>query len=118
MKQLLCMLLIASCFAQPVRAQDLVPLGTFTTTAYCPCYKCSEGWGRQTSTGATATAGHTVAVDPKVIPYGTKVMIDGIVYTAEDCGGGVKGNHIDIFYDTHSETVKHGVQNKDVYLIK
>ena len=91
--------------------------GTFKTTAYCPCYSCSEGWGRSTSTGATARASHTIAVDPKVIPYGTKVMIDGVVYTAEDRGGGVKGNHIDIFYDSHSETSQHGVRYKEVYII-
>lgn len=91
--------------------------GTFKTTAYCPCYSCSEGWGRKTSTGATARASHTIAVDPKVIPYGTKVMIDGVIYTAEDRGGGVKGNHIDIFYDSHSETYQHGVRYKDVYII-
>ena len=91
--------------------------GTFKTTAYCPCYSCSEGWGRSTSTGATARASHTIAVDPRVIPYGTKVMIDGVIYTAEDRGGGVKGNHIDIFYDSHSETRQHGVSYKDVYII-
>lgn len=92
-------------------------LGVFKTTAYCPCQSCSEGWGRSTSTGARARAKHTIAVDPRVIPYGTKVMIDGIIYTAEDRGGGVKGNHIDVFYDTHSETRQHGVSYKEVYLI-
>lgn len=92
-------------------------LGTFKTTAYCPCHSCSEGWGRKTSTGATARAKHTIAVDPRVIPYGSKVLIDGTVYTAEDRGGAVKGNTIDIFYDTHSETRQHGVRYKEVYLL-
>jgi len=93
-------------------------LGLFRTTAYCPCYQCSEGWGRQTSTGAIATAYHTIAVDPKIIPYGTKVMINGVVYTAEDRGGGVKGNHIDIFYDTHSQTRQHGSRTAEVFLVQ
>lgn len=50
-----------------------------------------------TSTGVIAEEGRTIAVDPTVIPYGTEVMIDGHVYIAEDCGGAVKGNVIDIF---------------------
>lgn len=93
-------------------------LGVFKTTAYCPCRSCSAGWGRQTSTGAIAATNHTVAVDPRVIPYGTKLMIDGIIYTAEDKGGGVKGKHIDIFYNTHGETLQHGVRNTEVFLVQ
>lgn len=96
---------------------NLVSLGTFVTTAYCPCYSCSEGWGRHTSSGALATAGHTVAVDPKVIPIGSHLLIDGVEYVAEDIGGGVKGNHIDIYYNTHGETRQHGVRHSEVFLI-
>lgn len=96
----------------------MVPLGTFKTTAYCPCYSCSEGWGRHTSTGALASSNHTIAVDPRVIPYGSKVMINGTIYTAEDKGGGVKGQHIDIFFNTHGETRQHGTRNAEVYLIQ
>lgn len=95
----------------------MTPLGSFKTTGYCPCYSCSEGWGRSTSTGALATASHTIAVDPKVIPYGSQVMIDGVIYTAEDRGGGVKGNHIDIYFDTHAETRQHGTRQQEVYLL-
>lgn len=90
-------------------------LGVFKLTAYCPCSSCSEGWGRNTSTGATATANHTIAVDPKVIPYGSKILINGIVYTAEDKGGGVRGNHIDIFYNTHQEARALGVRYQEVF---
>ena len=97
--------------------QNLIPLGVFKTTGYCPCRACSEGWGRHTCTGAIAAASHTVAVDPKVIPFGSKLMINGVVYTAEDRGGGVRGNHIDIFFNTHGETLQHGTQNAEVYLI-
>ena len=93
-------------------------LGVFQTTAYCPCYSCSEGWGRHTSTGAIASARHTIAVDPRVIPYGSRVMINGMVYTAEDRGGAVKGNHIDIFFDTHGETRQYGTQYTEVFLLQ
>ena len=102
--------------ASPYRS--LVPLGNFKLTAYCPCRICSEGWGRHTCTGAVATAGHTIAVDPRVIPYGSKVMINGVVYTAEDRGGAVRGNHIDIFFNTHAETRQHGTQSAEVYLVQ
>ena len=83
---------------------------TFKVTAYCPCKKCSDNWGRMTSTGVLAKAGRTIAVDPKVIPYGTEVTINGNTYVAEDCGGAIKGNRIDIYFDTHQETVEFGVQ--------
>lgn len=87
----------------------------YKVTAYCPCEKCSEGYGRNTSTGVTATEGRTIAVDPSVIPYGTKVHIKGIGdFVAEDCGGDVKGKHIDIYFESHEETVKFGVKLKTV----
>ena len=69
-------------------------IGEFKITFYW----LSEN-GRSTSTGAIATEGRTIAVDPNVIPYGTEVLINGHVYVAEDCGGAVKGNVIDIFVE-------------------
>lgn len=83
-------------------------------TAYCSCVECSGIYGNNTSTGVLATAKRTIAVDPSVIPYGTKVEIDGSVYVAEDCGGAIKGNKIDIYFDTHEETESFGVQEKIV----
>ena len=103
---------------KPQQNSGMRSLGLFRTTAYCPCYKCSEGWGRRTSSGAIARSGHTIAVDPRVIPMGSKVMIGGVIYTAEDRGGGVKGNHIDIFYDTHGQTRQHGSFMQEVFLVQ
>ena len=85
-------------------------------TAYCPCVECSGGYGTNTSTGVLASEGRTVAVDPKVIPYGTKIEIDGNIYIAEDCGGAVKGNKIDIYFDSHEKTEKFGKQKRTVKL--
>lgn len=85
-------------------------LVTFKVTAYCPCEHCSGDYGRMTSTGVLATAGRTIAVDPTYIPYGTKVTINGTTYIAEDCGGAIKGNRLDIFFDSHQEAVEFGVQ--------
>ncbi|MDR0880655.1 MAG: G5 domain-containing protein [Clostridioides sp.] len=57
-----------------------------------------------TSTGTRPKWG-TIAVDPRVIPYGTKVYIPqfDMVFTAEDCGGAIKGNIIDIFMTSTSQ---------------
>lgn len=103
--------------AEAADTNGMRSLGVFRTTGYCPCHQCSEGWGRHTSTGAIAQSNHTIAVDPRVIPYGSKVMVNGVVYTAEDRGGGVRGNHIDIFFDTHAQTRQHGNQNLEVFLV-
>lgn len=95
-----------------------VNLGTFRITYYCGCYSCSEGWGNMTATGKRAKEGRTIAVDPKVIPYGTKVSINGHTYVAEDCGGAIKGNDIDIYLEDHARVYKGGVDWYDVYVIR
>lgn len=67
-------------------------------TRYCPKSCCNGSYAGSTSTGAKPTVGRTIAVDPSVIPYGTHVKIEGLDYefVAEDCGGKVKGKHIDV----------------------
>ena len=76
-----------------------------------------------TATGTTVHWG-TVAVDPRQIPYGTKMFIvsnDGkYVYglsAAEDCGGSIKGNRIDLYMPTTSQCFSFGVRNCTVYFI-
>ena len=95
-----------------------INLGTFRITYYCGCYSCSEGWGNMTATGKIAKEGRTIAVDPKVIPYGTKVSINGHTYVAEDCGGAIKGNDIDIYLEDHDRVYKGGVDWYDVYILR
>ncbi len=97
---------------------DVSYLGTFRTTAYCACESCSEGWGNQTATGVPARPNRTIAVDPKVIKLGTRVVIDGKEYVAEDTGGAIKGNKIDIYFANHAEAMQFGVRSKEVYLAK
>lgn len=82
-----------------------------TARAYCPCVECCGKTDGITATGTHATAGRTIAVDPAVIPYGAKVVINGNTYIAEDCGGGINGNAIDIFFNTHAEALEFGVQD-------
>ena len=91
-------------------------LGEFKLTAYCGCWSCSEGYGNGTATGTIAQADYTIAVDPDVIPYGSVVYINGKMYIAEDCGGAVNNNHIDVYHNTHDEAVKFGIQYADVWL--
>ena len=93
-------------------------LGKYKLTAYCGCKKCSGKWGTRTASGKKAKQGRTIAVDKRKIKLGSKVQINGKTYVAEDVGGGVKGKHIDIFYNTHSETRDHGVERSEVYLIQ
>ena len=89
-------------------------LGSFYITAYCGCEKCSGGHNK-TASGTTPTEGRTIAADTSVLPFGTQVVIDGIVYTVEDRGSGVVGNHIDIFFATHEDAMAFGSKSVTVY---
>lgn len=92
-------------------------LGMFRVTAYCPCVKCCGEWADgYTYTGVKATANRTIAVDPDVIPLGTKVEIDGREYIAEDIGGAVDGERVDIFFNLHDEALEWGVQYHGVFI--
>lgn len=64
--------------------------------------------------------GRTVAVDPSVIPFGTTIEIDGFgIRYAEDTGGAIQGNKIDVFVETTAEAYQFGRQkNVDVWIVK
>lgn len=72
-----------------------------------------------TATGTVPKYG-TIAVDPSVIPYGTKVYIKELdkVFTAEDCGGAIKGNTIDIFMPTEKNCNDWGIKNITIEILK
>ena len=99
---------------------------TFTKTmqAKATAYTHTDpGCNKTTATGTTVRWG-TVAVDPRQIPYGTKMFIvsnDGkYVYglsAAEDCGGSIKGNRIDLYMPTSKQCNTFGVRNCTVYFI-
>lgn len=74
--------------------------------------------GRRTATGVMPTVG-TVAVDPRVIPYGTKMYIPGYgVGIAQDTGGAIVGNRIDVFFNTQKEALNWGRRTITIYLLK
>lgn len=94
-------------------------LGEFKLTAYCTCAKCCGKWADGiTATGTKATPDRTIAVDPDVIPLGSKVYINDREYIAEDTGGAIQNNRIDIFFPSHQEALNFGVQYADVAILK
>ena len=103
---------------------QLIGMGEFKITFYADCPQDQGKWVGQTSTGAKPTVGRTIAVDPKVIPYGTIVWVDadddGILerYVAEDCGGGIKNKEIDVLVASYEEGCRRGVLHKNVYVEK
>lgn len=97
---------------------NLKPLGEFKLTAYCNCKKCCGKWaGGPTASGKMPKQGRTIAVDPKVIPLGSKVVINGITYIAEDTGSAIKNKRIDVYFDSHKEALNFGVKYADVYVV-
>ena len=72
-----------------------------------------------TSTGTVPKAGYTIAVDPSVIPYGTRVYIPEFdkVFVAEDCGSAIKGNRIDIFMESEAKCNEWGVRNITIHIL-
>ncbi len=69
-----------------------------------------------TKSGTIPQEGRTIAVDPSVIPLGSEVYFDGEIYIAEDIGGAIKGNTIDLFYGTEQESIDYGVQFHSVFV--
>lgn len=124
MKKTLLILTMVAMFI-PIRAEaraqsdeKLLSMGECKITYYCSCEECSGQWGTETSTGNHCEEGRTVAVDPDVIAYGTRIKIGNQVYVAEDCGSHVKGDAIDIYVEDHEVTERLGVQYKKVWLVK
>lgn len=105
--------------AQVTTSTQGANLGQFKITAYCNCSKCCGKWaGGPTASGVMPQAGRTIAVDPKVIPLGTKVIIDGHTYVAEDTGSAIKGKKIDMYFSSHSQAMAWGVKHKNVSIAK
>ena len=93
-------------------------LGKYVITAYCTCRICCGVYSgnNRTASGTVPTTNRTIAVDTSVIPFGTKVVINGQVYVAEDRGGAIKGKRIDMFFYTHKEALRWGRRTMEVFL--
>ena len=100
-----------------------VSLGNFKLTAYCSCKLCCGKWANNRPNGVVYGAigeelkeGYSIAVDPTVIAYRTEVIINGHTYKAQDCGGAIKGNRIDVYFEDHQTALEFGVQYAEVYV--
>lgn len=107
-----------------------LPAGTynpFQATAYDPALGGinSNGDPTTTATSTRPTAGRTIAVDPRVIPYGSVVAIrvpgmpslDGL-YLAEDTGGAIKGNRVDILLSGYSRAMQFGRRGVEIAVLE
>lgn len=75
------------------------------------------GNGNYTATGSRLKKG-IVSVDPKLIPLGTRLYVEGYGYAiADDVGGAIKGHRIDLAYDSRSEALQFGRQTVKVYVL-
>ena len=93
---------------------------TYVATAYT---KYDEGCN-DTTACMTKVKWGVVAVDPRLIPYGTRMYImtpsGNFIYgigTAEDCGGGIKGKRLDLYMPTLSQAFKFGRKDVTVYFL-
>lgn len=112
----------------PVKEPELASIGRFKLTAYCSCRKCCGKYADNRpvdengetivygSIGVRLKAGVSIAVDPRVIPYGTDVVINGHTYIAQDTGGSIVGNRIDVYFDDHQEALNFGTQYAEVFV--
>lgn len=104
-----------------------------TATAYCLCQKCcgklpSHPYYGYTASGIKIVPGtgmKVIAVDPNVIPLGTKVYVDGLngawdygYAIAADTGSAIKNLKIDLYMDTHSEALSWGRRSVDIYVVE
>lgn len=86
-----------------------------TATGYTPY---DPGCNGVTASGTPAKFG-VIAVDPGVIPIGTNVYIPGYgLGVAEDTGGAIKGNRIDLCYETTNEAYRWGRRNITIYILE
>ncbi len=73
-----------------------------------------------TFTGVKPQVGRTIAVDPNVIPLGSRVYIPefNAVFIAEDTGGKIKGNRIDIYMKDYDTCMEWGIRDITIYILK
>lgn len=105
----------------PSRSDDDTVEKEITVSASAYTANCN-GCSGITSTGINLKRNpelKVIAVDPSVIPLGTKVYVEGYGYAiAGDTGGSIKGNKIDVFFPTKGEAYKWGRKNVKIKILK
>lgn len=93
------------------------PYKIFKATAYTKSAE-EETLDGITASGVPVSRGIT-SIDPKVIPLGTKLYIEGYGYAiAADTGGAIKGNRIDLYMETKEEAFKFGRKKVKVWIVE
>lgn len=95
----------------------------FKATAYDASPMDNGIWAGKTSTGMPLVHG-VIAVDPRVIPYGTKMYIESVdgqykygYAIAGDCGGAIKGKKVDLFFESRSTCYQFGRRDVRIYFL-
>lgn len=92
--------------------------GKFSLSWYTPIELKKPREKLRTATGSKPKEGRTIAVDPKVIPYGSTVYIEGYgYYIAEDTGSAIKGNRIDVFIEDYDKAKQLGRRIANVWIL-
>ena len=105
----------------PSRSGSTTTRGTTLTmvaTAYDPCYQCNYPYYGAPSYIGLPLAYGIIAVDPNVIPMGTRLYVEGYGEgIAADQGGAIKGNRIDLCFATHQQALDYGIKTVKVTLL-
>lgn len=88
--------------------------GKHRITHYCPENCCNPGYAWQTASQAPMVVGRTVAASAREFPFGTKLLINGTIYTVEDRGVGA--GCVDILCNSHSEALDRGKFYTEVFV--
>ncbi|MEA4926892.1 MAG: 3D domain-containing protein [Syntrophomonadaceae bacterium] len=100
------------------RGSDSGKVLTMVATAYDGCYECNKPYYGQPSYIGLPLQKGIVAVDPRVIPMGTRLYVEGYGEAiAADQGNAIKGNRIDLFFDTHQQALDYGMKTVKVTIL-
>ncbi|PKM78108.1 MAG: hypothetical protein CVU90_03530 [Firmicutes bacterium HGW-Firmicutes-15] len=91
---------------------------TMVATAYDGCYECNKPYYGLPSYIGLPLARGIIAVDPNVIPMGTRLYVEGYGEgIAADQGNAIKGNRLDLFFDTHQQALDYGMKTVTVTIL-
>jgi len=87
-----------------------------TVTAYCPCAKCCGRCADGRTASGVPARGKIVAA-PKSIPFGTLIFVPGYgTASVQDRGGKIRGNRLDVLFETHAEAARFGKRRLTVWV--
>ena len=100
-------------FAERIPTGHWENVGRYRMSHFCPCRKCNGSNAGRTASGVPMTVGRTVATG-REFPFGTRLLINGTIYTVEDRG--VPNGCVDILVGSHSEAYRRGVFRSEIFV--